>query len=111
MPVIQTTPKISCHHRDATSANACGGRIRAGLLDRFWQCDKCYWEEQEAPQKAQQVWFINQLGANVNLGNIAPAEVIPLETLRLGVRGDTFFNYLPQGINVNEVLAKSKKKV
>ena len=54
MPVIQTTPKISCHHRDAASANACGDRIRAGLLDRFWQCDECYWEEQEAPQKAQQ---------------------------------------------------------
>lgn len=64
----------------------------------------------EAPQKAQQVWFINQLGANVNLGNIAPNEVIPLETLRLGVRGDTFFNYLPEGINVNKVIANSKKK-
>ena len=69
--------------------------------------DSILWE---APQKAQQVWFINQLGANVNLGNIAPAEVIPLETLRLGVRGDTFFNYLPQGINVNEVLSKANKK-
>ena len=69
--------------------------------------DSILWE---APQKAQQVWFINQLGANVNLGNIAPTEVIPLETLRLGVRGDTFFNYLPQGINVNEVLSKAKKK-
>ena len=68
--------------------------------------DSILWE---APQKAQQVWFINQLGANVNLGNIAPTEIIPLETLRLGVRGDTFFNYLPQGINVNDVLAKSKK--
>jgi len=64
----------------------------------------------EAPQKAQQVWFINQLGSDVNLGNIAPNEVIPLETLRLGVRGDTFFNYLPEGINVNEVIAKTKKK-
>ncbi len=64
----------------------------------------------EAPQKAQQVWFINQLGANVNLGNIAPAEVISLETLRLGVRGDTFFNYLPDQIDVNEVIANSKHK-
>lgn len=64
----------------------------------------------EAPIKAQQVWFINQLGPNVNLGNIAPNEVIPLETLRLGVRGDTFFNFLPEGIDVNEVIAKSKKK-
>jgi phosphosulfolactate synthase len=44
------------------------------------------------------------------LGNIAPNEVISLETLRLGVRGDTFFNYLPEGINVNDMIAKTKKK-
>ena len=52
----------------------------------------------EAPQKSQQVWFINQFGANVNLGNIAPNEVIPLETLRLGLRGDTLFNFLPEEV-------------
>lgn len=49
----------------------------------------------EAPLKSQQVWFITHFGANVNLGNISPSEVIPLETLRLGLRGDTFFNFLP----------------
>jgi phosphosulfolactate synthase len=43
----------------------------------------------EAPQKAQQAWFIRHLGADVNLGNIAPDEVLPLETLRLGLRADT----------------------
>jgi phosphosulfolactate synthase len=43
----------------------------------------------EAPSKAAQVWFIKQFGASVNLGNIPPEEVIPLETLRLGLRGDT----------------------
>jgi phosphosulfolactate synthase len=43
----------------------------------------------EAPTKASQAWFIKQFGPNVNLGNIAPDEVIPLETLRLGLRGDT----------------------
>jgi phosphosulfolactate synthase len=48
----------------------------------------------EAPLKNQQAWFINLLGANVNLGNIAPTEVIALETLRIGLRGDTFFQYL-----------------
>lgn len=52
----------------------------------------------EAPQKSQQVWFINEFGANVNLGNIAPDEVIPLETLRLGLRGDTLFNFLPKDL-------------
>jgi phosphosulfolactate synthase len=50
----------------------------------------------EAPQKNQQVWFVKLFGANVNLGNIAPNEVIPLECLRLGLRGDTFFDYLPK---------------
>ena len=50
----------------------------------------------EAPQKAQQVWFIQYAGPNVNLGNIAPEEVIPLETLRLGLRADTLFEFYPQ---------------
>jgi phosphosulfolactate synthase len=50
----------------------------------------------EAPIKSQQAWFINLLGANVNLGNIAPNEVISLETLRRGLRGDTFFQFLPK---------------
>jgi phosphosulfolactate synthase len=49
----------------------------------------------EAPQKPQQAWFIQLIGSNVNLGNIAPNDVIPLETLRLGLRSDTFFNFLP----------------
>jgi phosphosulfolactate synthase len=52
----------------------------------------------EAPIKSQQVWFIKQFGANVNLGNIAFNEVIPLECLRLGLRGDTFFDSLPEQI-------------
>ena len=55
--------------------------------------DNVLWE---APNKAQQVWFINLLGANVNLGNIATNEVVALEALRLGLRGDTFFNFLPE---------------
>lgn len=52
----------------------------------------------ESPKKPQQVWFIKLFGANVNLGNIAPNEVIPLECLRLGLRGDTFFEFLPDEI-------------
>ncbi len=55
--------------------------------------EKIIWE---APLKAQQIWFIRLLGANVNLGNIAPTEIAPLETLRLGLRGDTFFEFLPE---------------
>lgn len=50
----------------------------------------------ETPQKSQQVYFINLFGANVNVGNISVDDVISLETIRLGLRGDTFFNYLPE---------------
>lgn len=52
----------------------------------------------EAPKKPQQVWFIRQFGANVNLGNIGPADLIPLECLRMGLRGDTFFEHLPESL-------------
>ncbi len=52
----------------------------------------------EAPKKPQQVWFLKQFGANVNLGNIGPHDLIPLECLRLGLRGDTFFDHLPEAM-------------
>ena len=58
--------------------------------------DSILWE---APHKSQQTWFIKLLGNNVNLGNIGPEDVIPLETLRLGLRGDTFFSFLPKEMN------------
>jgi len=70
------------------------GEVREGLVDEILTQipeETIIWE---APQKDQQVWFIKLLGANVNLGNIAPAEVIPLETIRLGLRGDTFNHFL-----------------
>lgn len=50
----------------------------------------------EAPLKSQQAWFIANFGANVNLGNIAPNEIIALESLRVGLRSDTFFRFLPR---------------
>lgn len=70
------------------------GEIRSGLIEEILTRipqDKIIWE---APQKGQQLWFIKQYGANVSLGNIAPNEVIPLETMRIGLRGDTFHFYL-----------------
>lgn len=70
------------------------GEVRSGLVEEILTkipFEKIIWE---APQKAQQVWFIKLLGANVNLGNISPNEVIPLETIRLGLRGDTFSFFL-----------------
>jgi len=51
----------------------------------------------EAPTKAAQAWFVKQFGPSVNLGNIPPDEVIPLETLRLGLRGDTLKEVLLRG--------------
>ncbi|MGF1565197.1 MAG: phosphosulfolactate synthase [Flavobacteriales bacterium] len=62
----------------------------------------------EAPKKAQQVWFIKSMGPNVNLGNIAPDDIIPLECLRLGLRGDTFFQHLPD--NIVEVAKQTNAK-
>jgi phosphosulfolactate synthase len=53
--------------------------------------EKIIWE---TPSKSQQAYFIKLLGANVNLGNIGPSDVLPLETLRLGLRSDTFFSFL-----------------
>ena len=50
----------------------------------------------ETPQKSQQVYFLKLFGCNVNVGNISVDDVIPLETLRIGLRGDTFFTYLPE---------------
>jgi phosphosulfolactate synthase len=51
----------------------------------------------EAPTKAAQTWFIKRFGPSVNLGNIPPEEVIALETLRLGLRGDTLKEVLLGG--------------
>jgi phosphosulfolactate synthase len=62
------------------------------LITREVDIKRIMWE---APQKSQQAWLIKQFGSNVNLGNIAPDDVVSLETLRLGLRGDTFFDVLP----------------
>jgi phosphosulfolactate synthase len=70
------------------------GEVRSGLVEEILTKipqETILWE---APQKVQQVWFMTLYGHNVNLGNIAPSEVIPLETLRLGLRGDTFHHWL-----------------
>ena len=70
------------------------GEVRSGLVEEILTkipSERIIWE---APQKAQQVWFIKLLGATVNLGNIAPNEIVSLETIRLGLRGDTFSHFL-----------------
>lgn len=70
------------------------GEVREGLVQEILTQipeEKIIWE---APQKAQQLYFLELIGCNVNLGNIAPSEVIPLEAMRIGLRGDTFNLYL-----------------
>jgi len=68
--------------------------IICGIADHV-KLENVIWE---APLKSQQTWFIKNFGTNVNLGNIAPTEIIPLESLRLGLRGDTFFQFLPDNL-------------
>jgi phosphosulfolactate synthase len=74
------------------------GEVRSGLVAEIVRkipIEKIIWE---APLKPQQVWFIKLYGANVNLGNIAPSELVPLETLRLGLRGDSFDFFLDKNV-------------
>ncbi|MDP4266596.1 MAG: phosphosulfolactate synthase [Bacteroidota bacterium] len=78
------------------------GKAHVSLVDKIRSKvdnENIIWE---APLKSQQVWFIKLIGANVNLGNIPPNEVIPLETLRLGLRGDTFFNFVPSELLIHK---------
>jgi phosphosulfolactate synthase len=70
------------------------GEVREGLVQEILTQipqEKIIWE---APQKAQQLYFIELIGCNVNLGNISPSEVIAMETMRIGLRGDTFDLFL-----------------
>ncbi len=70
------------------------GEVREGLVQEILTkvpAEKIIWE---APQKAQQLYFLQLCGVNVNLGNIAPSEIIALEAMRIGLRGDTFMFYL-----------------
>ena len=65
------------------------GEVRTGLIDEIVHAvdaDKLIFE---APRREQQVWLLHRLGSECNLGNIAPADVLSLETLRLGLRSDT----------------------
>ncbi len=74
------------------------GEVREGLVDEILTkipAAKIIWE---APQKSQQLFFLDLLGCNVNLGNIAPHEIIALEAMRIGLRGDSFYFYLPKNL-------------
>ena len=88
--------KVIAEAREGGNVGICDsdGGIKSELIDEITNAipsENILWE---APNKNQQIWFIEKFGANVNLGNIAPDGVIPLESLRLGLRGDTFHNFL-----------------
>lgn len=65
------------------------GEVRMGLIDEIAHAVDVDRVIFEAPRKPQQVWFLKRFGREVNLGNIAPTDVLSLETLRLGLRSDT----------------------
>jgi phosphosulfolactate synthase len=65
------------------------GELRTGLVDEIEHSISFHDLIWEAPTKGSQAWFVKHFGPEVNLGNIPPDEVIALETLRLGLRGDT----------------------
>jgi phosphosulfolactate synthase len=69
------------------------GDVKDGLLEEIRESFDITQLLFEAPIKKQQAWFITQFGTNVNLGNIPPEEVISVETLRVGVRGDTLLTF------------------
>jgi phosphosulfolactate synthase len=73
------------------------GEMRTGLVDEIAHSIDFRDLVWEAPTKASQAWFVKHFGPEVNLGNIPPDEVIPLETLRLGLRGDTLKEVLLGG--------------
>jgi len=81
------------------------GKVNVELATKLFQkidADHILWE---APQKAQQVWLIHQLGRDVNIGNVAPLEAMSLESLRLGVRADTFRDNMADAVVVYLELA------
>ena len=83
--------KVVCEGRASGDAGMYrpDGEARTGLIDEIVHRIDFHRLIFEAPKRHQQVWFIEHLGADVNLGNIRPDDVIPLETLRLGLRADT----------------------
>jgi phosphosulfolactate synthase len=83
--------KVICEGRESGTVGLfhTDGEVKSGVVDEIMSKIDPSRLIFEAPQKAQQVWFIQKFGTDVNLGNIATTDVIPLETLRLGLRGDT----------------------
>jgi len=84
--------KVIAEAREAGNAGIyrADGEVRMGLIDEIAHAVDPDQMVFEAPRKQQQVFFLRRFGSNCNLGNIAPGDVLSLETLRLGLRSDTF---------------------
>jgi phosphosulfolactate synthase len=87
--------KVICEARESGTVGIfhANGEVKSGLVDEIVSNIPPSRLIFEAPQKGQQVWFIRKFGSDVNLGNISTFDVIPLETLRLGLRGDTMADF------------------
>jgi phosphosulfolactate synthase len=71
--------------------------VRTGLIDEIAHAIDVQRMIFEAPVREQQVWLLKRFGSECNLGNIAPDDVLSLETLRLGLRSDTVESFAPDG--------------
>jgi len=110
--------KVICEARESGTVGVFrpNGEVRSGLIEEI--TDQIPQESLifEAPQKDQQIWFIKKFGPNVNLGNIKPDEVISVETIRLGLRGDTLLDFYTiesstqESLNGSETSNRSQEK-
>ena len=101
--------KVICEGRESGTAGVYrgDGEVRRGLIDEIAHevdVDRLIFE---TPQVEQQAWFIARFGADVNLGNIPPEEVIPLETLRLGLRSHTMPQLLLKDIESTDAPSRT----
>lgn len=83
--------KVIAEARESGTAGIyrANGEVRTGLIDEIAHAIDPERMIFDAPLQSQQVWLLNRFGTDCNLGNIAPADVLSLETLRLGLRADT----------------------
>jgi phosphosulfolactate synthase len=83
--------KVIAEARESGTAGIyrASGEVRTGLIDEIVHAIEPGRLIFEAPLREQQVWLLKRFGTECNLGNVAPADVVSLETLRLGLRSDT----------------------
>jgi phosphosulfolactate synthase len=88
--------KVIAEARESGTAGIyrASGEVRTGLIEEIAHAVEPERLIFEAPRREQQVWLLRHFGSECNLGNIAPGDVLSLETLRLGLRSDTMADLL-----------------